>query len=160
MLLAGLSVEPAFASSGLNDLYIVNKDGDSNLATLTVTGSDNRLAVVQDHDGLAGANSLSVALDGDLNGGPLGSSFDGPLSGLGLSPGHIEQAGHDNAITVRVTGTSNLFAMSQAGSGNTLSAQITGSNNQVAVRQAGTGNFLSLIQNGNGNILSVVQQSR
>jgi len=160
MLLAGLSGEPALANSGLNDLYIVNNDGDSNLATLTVTGSDNLLSIVQRHDGLGGANSLSVNLDGDLNGGPLGSSFDGLVSGLGLTPGHIEQAGHGNAITVSVTGTSNLFAMSQMGSGNTLSASITGSNNQVAVRQAGAGNSVSLVQNGNGNILSVVQQSR
>lgn len=160
MLLAGLSDEPALASSGLNDLYIVNNDGDSNLATLTVTGSDNLLAIVQSHVGLGGANTLTVNLDGDLNGGPLGSAFDGPASGLGLTPGQIEQIGHDNVIALSVTGTSNLFAMSQMGSGNGLSALIIGSNNQVAVRQGGSGNSLSLVQNGNGNILSVVQQSR
>jgi len=156
-VLAVLAGQAALASNGL---YITTDDKEHNLADLTATGDGNALSIVQSYDGLGGANSLTVSLDGDLNGGPLGAAFGGLPARLGLVPGSVQQTGHGNTIGLAVTGSSNLFALSQIGVNNTVIGSIIGTNNQVAAVQRGTGNSLSFTQNGTGNMLSVVQQSR
>jgi len=156
-VLAGLTGQAALASNGL---YITTNDKEHNLADLTATGNGNALSIVQSYDGLGDANALTVSLDGDLNGGPLGAAFGGLPARLGLVPGSVQQTGHGNTIGLSVTGSSNLFAMSQIGVSNSVIGSIIGNNNQVAVIQRGMGNSLSFTQNGTGNMLSVVQQSR
>ena len=79
VVLAGLTGQ-ALAS---NDLYITGNDRENNLADLTATGSGNVLSVVQTYDGLGDGNALTVSLDGNLNGGPLGAAFGGGNVGHG-----------------------------------------------------------------------------
>jgi hypothetical protein len=148
------------AAEASNGLYIISDDDIRNVASLNANGSGNRVFVVQDHDGLSGANRLTLDIEGDLNGGPLNAYFGPLMPDLGLAPGRIKQIGHDNAMRISVTGSQNLFSMSQNGYGNQLTAVVTGNYNQAAVMQIGNGNSLSFTQNGNGNMLSVVQRSR
>jgi hypothetical protein len=158
LLAAGFATGSAHASNGL---YITNL-GDNllNVATATAEGSGNALWITQTHDQPGAANTLSIDLHGDLNGGPTGSVFGGSLTAsTGLIPGRVEQTGYGNAIGMHVTGSSNLFAITQIGASNTLTAMVNGNNNQAAVYQMGTGNALSYSQIGNGNMLSVVQRS-
>jgi hypothetical protein len=147
------------ARADTNSLSLMSEPELANVATLDVNGDYNRLQISQDFNGSGPGNSLSLRIDGDLNGGPLGTSFSAPLAAVGLSPGQISQSGSGNAMSIRVSGSGNLFAALQSGSSNMLTAAMIGHNNQASVAQYGSGNILSFTQNGTGNILSVVQRA-
>lgn len=157
-LISAVLLMPAGAANA-NELVLLNEDGLSNHALATMEGSGNRLEIVQQHTGGLGANSIIVAIHGDLNGGPLGASFSGAATRTGLQPGRLMQEGFNNAMTIAVNGSGNLFAASQIGSGNSLRGSITGNANQAAVMQTGIGNHAGFSQNGTGNIVSIVQRS-
>lgn len=148
------TVIPATAS---NEMILLNPDDLSSLATIDVTGSFNRLMIEQVTPANSATNSVRVAIVGDRNGGPEGSSFTG-IAGLnGLTPGQIIQRGFGNAVDIDVRGNDNLFAMSQIGNDNTVRGTIVGFGNQASISQAGNGNFASFSQNGMGNMISVRQ---
>lgn len=154
---AVLMSSAALASN--NPLYIVSNNDALNFAAIDFVGNDNSLSIEQDFNGQSGSNTVRGRITGDQN-GLIGSSFGGSLSlATGLVPGKITQSGHDNMISLQVTGNQNLFAMSQTGSFNTLTASMIGNNNQAAILQMGTGNYASFSQNGNGNMLSIVQRN-
>lgn len=141
-----------------NALVLLSPEDFGNRVQVSMAGNGNRLEVAQELTA-AGTNSIMASIQGDLNGGPLGASFSGPALRAGLRPGSLMQRGFNNAMTVDVTGTSNLFAFSQTGSGNSLHASITGHSNQAAVVQVGMNNYASFSQNGVGNIVSITQRS-
>jgi len=149
----------ATAATASNELVLLNQDVLLNQAQVDIAGAGNRLIISQEHTGGAGANIVTATINGDLNGGPLGASFTGAALASGLQPGTIVQSGFNNAMTIKVDGTSNLFAFSQNGSGNRLDASIAGYGNQAAVVQTGTDNYASFSQNGVGNIVSISQHS-
>jgi hypothetical protein len=155
-VLAGFAAQAVFADDGL----LVASNDLANVATLAISGNDNALSIDQDFDGVGGGNHLDLSITGDDNGGPLGAFFGGLPAETGLVPGSLFQSGHDNSMSIKVAGISNIFAASQLGVGNTLTAVIVGNNNEAAVSQTGNGNMLSFSQNGSGNMLSVVQRSR
>jgi hypothetical protein len=154
-----LIAAPAQASGGLYLTSDYHHADTANAADVTFDGDGSGLSILQSFDGRGGPNSLGVNIVGDLDGGPLHAAFDMPLAPSGLLPGQLSQTGHDNVMTVIVSGSQNFFAATQVGSHNLLTAMITGHNNQAAVSQAGSGNTLSFTQNGNGNRLTVIQRS-
>jgi hypothetical protein len=149
----------AGAASAANNLYIASNDEFANVALFNVTGSQNALAVTQNHRSGLGSNRLAITITGDLNGGPLSSTFAPTLAATGLRPGEIVQDGFANNASLEIDGHDNTFAISQVGSGNTLTASIVGNSNQAAIAQYGSGNSVTFTQNGFGNMLSVVQRS-
>lgn len=142
-----------------NDLILVNLDEFANAAIVNIEGNSNRLQIVQDHFGGAAGNTISVSIEGDLNGGPLDAEFTGAARRAGLEPGMLVQEGFGNAMSFRVNGSNNLFAAAQIGNSNTIDAFIQGSYNQASVMQVGNGNFAAFSQNGIGNIVSISQTS-
>jgi hypothetical protein len=153
-LLAGIT-----GAHATDDLYIVNNGNDANFVASSITGSDNSLYIDQTYDGTGLANQVKLNFTGDLNGGPLHSSFTGAAARSGLTAGNIVQVGNDNMVDLFIRGSSNLFASTQIGSSNALTAQITGNYNQAAVFQMGAGNTASVVQNGNGNSLTIIQRT-
>lgn len=147
------------AASASNELVLLSHDEFMNSAQIAIGGNDNRLVISQEHTGGIGFNSITTAITGDLNGGPLGSSFSGAALAGGLQPGTLRQSGFNNTMAITVEGTSNLFAFAQIGSGNMIRASITGHSNQAAVMQTGINNHASFSQNGIGNIVSISQVS-
>lgn len=156
LVAALLATAPAAANS--SNILILGQPNDANIFTADIVGNDNVLTILQEHEG-GGSNTIDISIEGDLNGGPAGSSFSGAAAFAGLTPGQISQRGHDNAMTIGVEGLGNLFAFSQDGSHNALTASIIGNYNQAAVSQIGMGNVVNFSQVGNGNMLSVVQRS-
>jgi hypothetical protein len=153
-LLAGIT-----AAQADDGLYIADNGNEGNLVSSEITGADNSLYVDQTYDGSGLRNQVKLTFAGDLNGGPLHSSFTGATARSGLAPGDIVQVGHDNLVDLFIRGNSNLFAAAQIGSANTLTAQITGNYNQTAVYQMGIGNVAAIVQNGNGNSLTIIQRA-
>jgi hypothetical protein len=147
---------PASASNGL---YITSNDELANAAKLSINGDGNVLSIYQAFNQGPLSNSLTLEIEGGMNGGPLGAVFSPSLSSTGLVPGQIIQSGSGNMIDMRVVGAANLFAVSQIGVGNALTASVVGNNNQSAVMQLGDGNTASFVQNGNGNMLTIVQRN-
>lgn len=151
-----ISAMPALAS---NDMILLNPDDLSNFATFDISGTSNRLVITQEHSGAGDRNAVDVSIIGDRNGGPVGVSFTGVATDVGLDPGSLLQSGFGNSIKARIEGDDNLFAVAQIGNNNSVEATIVGFSNQAAVSQIGNGNFTSLSQNGIGNIISVRQIS-
>ena len=151
----------AFAApaSAKNDLELLGDGNLNNITMIDFTGNGNRLEILQEFTGGTGSNTIRASIDGDFNGGPVGSSFSGAALLPGLEPGSLTQSGFDNAIAMNVEGSYNLFAFAQNGNGNRISATITGSNNQAAVLQEGTNNYAAFSQIGVGNLVSIVQRS-
>ena len=151
------------AAHATDGLYITNNNADeatSNLVAASITGNNNSLHIDQTYDGLGLGNQVRLTISGDLNGGPLQSTFTGRAASSGLTAGSIVQVGHDNMVDLFIAGSSNLFASTQIGGANTLTAQMIGNYNQTAVYQTGVGNTASVIQSGNGNSLTIIQRSQ
>ncbi len=132
------------------------------LTDLDVTGNDNVLNIVQD-GGLTGAdparpNTIAVMIDGDRNGGSADQWYSGP-SLPSLVPGTLIQSGLNNAISLSVTGSDNLFAVAQSGENNRVTGSVTGSFNQFAALQTGFGNSIGFSQTGQGNTIVVSQNT-
>lgn len=147
-----------------NTLTIVPNDVLVNLTSVVITGSGNVLQIVQTHGtSEAAANSVTIAIDGDLNGaGRLPSSVDPRglnLESADASGGLIVQSGDANMVSFSVTGTNNLFSLVQSGSGNSITGAMNGIGNMAGVHQIGQGNISAFSQNGNGNIVSISQTS-
>lgn len=160
LLIAAIAaILPVGMAHASNELVILTQSELLNVATLDVQGDFNRLEILQEHSGGIGSNTLDLAIQGDMNGGPLGAAFTGSALSTGLTPGTIVQRGFANAIAATVSGTGNLFAFSQIGSGNSLTASITGTENQAAVMQSGSHNHAAFTQSGIGNSVSIVQKS-
>lgn len=147
---------PAYAK---NDLVLLSESDLSNAMLVEISGDGNRLQILQERTGGTGTNTIDVTIAGDGNGGPLGSSFTGPGWQSGLQPGNLTQIGFDNAMTISVEGSHNLFAFSQSGNDNMLTASIAGFGNQAAVVQQGMHNHAGFSQNGIGNMISITQIS-
>lgn len=143
----------------MNELILISSDPLQNVATLELTGSSNRLQIVQEHFGGGSGNSIALTIDGDFNGGPLGAEFTGAARLAGLQPGSLTQRGYGNSMTFDVIGSHNLFAAAQIGNNNVINAAITGSYNQASVMQVGNNNFVGFSQTGFGNTVSVMQTS-
>lgn len=125
-----------------------------------IVGQNNALFIEQTkQSGLAANNRIEVLIDGDLNGGPTGATFSSNASVLGLTPGTIRQDGFDNAISLSVTGSQNLFAFLQEGTANVIDARVLGTGNEASVMQLGQANHLSFSQSGTSNSLTVRQRS-
>ena len=152
-----LAASPASAA---NDVLLRDPDNLDNLATLNISGDLNVLMIEQTLTGGSDANSVTVSVSGNRNGGPQGSSFTGTPAQSGLTPGALIQSGFGNVMTVSVTGDDNLFAFSQVGNRNNIQATMIGYSNQAAVSQVGNGNFASFTQNGVGNMVNIRQISR
>jgi len=155
---AALFLAPS-AATAKNKLIVLNNDQFLNKAYVAVEGGSNALEIVQEHTGGAGANTLTAKINGDFNGGPLGSSFTGTAQSTGLRPGTLTQSGFNNSMNLAVNGSHNLFAFAQIGSGNVLHASVTGHSNQAAVLQSGNNNHAVFSQNGTGNLVSITQRS-
>lgn len=155
ILVAGVVLASAPAQAS-NELLILTQHELSNSLMLDVNGSFNAVSVLQAHNGLGAANMIDLNINGDFNGGPLGASFTGSATSVGLTPGSITQSGLDNHIT----GSHNLFAFAQEGSGNRLTASISGIANQAAVSQTGLNNVVGFSQSGIDNMISISQTSR
>jgi hypothetical protein len=160
LALAAIVLFAGITAAQANDgLYIATNGNESNFVAAAITGNDNSLYIDQTYDGSGLTNQVKLNITGDLNGGPLHSSFTGAARSSGLTPGEIVQVGHDNLVDLFIKGSSNLFSSTQIGSANTLTAQITGNYNQAAVYQSGVGNTASIFQNGNGNSVTIIQRS-
>jgi len=156
--LAGLALS-SHAALAANNIDLLTVDETANTAHYQVDGDNNRLQIMQDSSGFSSGNTLTLAIKGDLNGGPLRARFSGAALLPGLQPGSIVQRGEGNSIAMEVLGSNNLFAVAQNGSGNMLTASIVGSANQASVSQVGNANVASFSQNGTGNIVSIMQRS-
>jgi hypothetical protein len=152
-------VAPLQAAHAANDWILRSNDDLLNSVAVEIEGDFNRLQIVQDHMGGGGANTLTVNIDGDFNGGPLGAKFTGAALLPGLTPGSLTQRGYGNTMSFDVSGSHNLFAAAQMGNSNTIMASITGTANQASVMQSGNNNFVAFSQNGIGNTVSVMQTS-
>ena len=158
--LATLALLAGITAAQANDgLYITDNGNEGNLVSSAINGDDNSLYIDQSYDGSGLRNQVKLTFAGDLNGGPLHSTFTGATARSGLTPGNIVQVGHDNVVDLFIKGNSNLFAATQIGSANTLTAQITGNYNQSAVYQMGVGNTAAIVQNGTGNSLTIIQRA-
>ena len=160
ILVAGASLIAGQASA--DGLYLTSDyhaADAANIASVAIRGDDNALWLGQSFDRAGGTNSLSIDITGALNGGPLESAFQGMPAVTGLVAGQLLQSGHNNMMSITLTGSQNLFAVSQVGSYNMVTSTLTGNFNQAVVSQSGSGNSLSFTQNGNGNRLTVVQRS-
>jgi hypothetical protein len=155
MIGAGLLAAPALASN--NQLLLLSQEHFANRAIVSIEGSENRLAIVQEHFGGADGNVINASISGDLNGGSEGASFSAPVARLGLQPGRLQQSGYANLMNVDISGSSNLFAFAQSGSNNSISAAMRGTGNQAAVMQVGIGNHAHFSQTGVGNMISISQ---
>lgn len=149
----------AHTASAKDELVVLTENDLFNVATVEMGGDGNRLQILQEHTGRMGANTIEATIVGAGNGGPLGSSFTGAALQSGLQPGSLVQVGFDNAMTISVEGSHNLFAFAQTGSGNRLSASVTGLGNRAAVAQYGINNRAGFSQNGTGNMISITQIS-
>ena len=158
VLVAGVVLASAPAQAN-NELVILPQPEFSNSLMLDMSRSLNAVSVLQPHQGPGAAKVIDVSIEGDFNGGPLGTSFTGAASSVGLTSGSITQSGFDNHITASVTGSRNLFAFAQDGGGNRLTASISGIANQAAVSQTGFNNVVGLSQSGIGNMISISQTS-
>lgn len=160
ILVAGAGLFAGQASA--DGLYLTadyHSASTANVASVAISGDDNALFVSQNFDHAGGANSLSIDIAGTLNGGPTEAAFRGLPAAVALVPGQLLQSGHNNMMSITLTGSQNLFAVSQMGSYNGVTSTVTGNYNQAIVSQTGSGNNLSFVQNGNGNRLTVVQRS-
>ena len=75
----------------------------------------------------------------------------------GLTPGRISQSGFLQALTLEISGQSNLFAAVQSGEGNTITGSIKGQLNQAAIIQTGYRNTASFMQVGQQNSIVIRQ---
>lgn len=139
--------------------YLVQAEGLSNSLGIGIAGDANLLVIFQDHFGGLAENALSVSIIGDRNGGPSGRTFAPSLTGPGLTPGTLVQAGSGNTMAVEIEGSDNLFGFAQIGTGNSLTASVSGTYNQAVVYQSGDGNTVGFSQNGIGNMLLISQRS-
>jgi hypothetical protein len=156
--LAMLVTTGAAVAATTNDITISRSPLESNMLTKLIEGSGNVLSIDQTAPlGATSPNSMSVSIDGDLNGGS--AAFTGAALFSGLQPGSLMQEGEGNTMALSVIGSQNLFAMVQKGSFNAIDAHISGTGNQAAVIQAGMNNHLAFSQSGTGNIISVSQTS-
>lgn len=131
----------------------------ANALSVGLDGDGNGLSISQTYSGSGAGNSIGVDITGDLNGGPLEAVFAPFTAVVGLAPGALIQSGYDNAMSITVHGSQNLFAAQQSGNDNSLTAAVTGNRNEAAIAQIGSGNTLSFTQSGNGNMLTVIQRS-
>jgi hypothetical protein len=159
LFVCAAAVAPLQAAHAANEWVLMSNDNSLNSATVEVQGDSNTLHIVQDHLGAGGANTLSVTIDGDFNGGPLNAEFSGAALLPGLAPGSLIQRGYGNSMSFEVSGSHNLFAAAQIGNNNAILASITGTANQASVMQNGNNNFVAFSQNGIGNTVSVTQTS-
>jgi len=158
ILLAALATVGTDAARADSSLGIASDDL-ANFAALDFSGNGNGLSIAQSFDHAGAGNRLSGSVTGDEN-GLTGGVFAPALAALGLLPGQLIQSGHDNQISLTVSGSQNIFAASQLGSANALTASIIGNNNQAVILQVGAGNVVSFSQSGTANSLSVVQRSQ
>lgn len=148
----------AFAVNPASANTLLSVDAFGNRANVTMDGNANRLVI--DQSAFSGElNSINLTIAGDLNGGPEGKSFSGPLAASPLTPGMLSQTGSGNRMNLAVLGSNNLFAFAQTGTGNALTASITGQNNQASVVQVGMNNIAGFSQSGIGNMVSITQRS-
>jgi hypothetical protein len=155
---AALFAWPAQGALAANDINILTMDDVSNVLRLHIEGDNNALQIDQENPG-GPANSITLNIEGDLNGGPLGARFTGAALTPGLQPGTLVQKGYGNSISFDVTGSSNLFAVAQLGNRNMVTASISGSANQASIMQVGNGNVAGFSQAGIGNTVSIMQRS-
>lgn len=153
--LAG-GLQPAHAT---NDLVLLSNDEFLNIVTSEIEGTGNRLVIDQHSTGQTPGNTITLDIDGDFNGGPLGSHFTGAALAPGLAPGSLTQIGFGNTMSFEVRGSYNLFAALQDGNDNVITGSIVGSNNQASVSQVGNNNFVGFSQTGIGNTVSITQTS-
>lgn len=158
LFIAALLTSGASADTNTNKLQITSApDSEFNYQ---IVGQNNALFIEQTKQGgLAANNRIEVLIDGDLNGGPTGAVFSSNASVLDLTPGTIRQDGFDNAISLSVTGSQNLFAFLQEGTANVIDARVLGTGNEASVMQLGQANHLSFSQSGTSNSLTVRQRS-
>ena len=142
----------------INDFVLITNDPLQNVALLEVEGIGNVLRIDQQHGGGA-ANTVTLNIRGDFNGGAPGASFTGAALLPGLQPGSLVQRGNGNSMSFDVIGSHNLFAASQIGDSNIITGSISGSYNQASVMQAGNNNFVGFSQTGFNNTISVSQTS-
>lgn len=140
-----------------NEVFLIRSGDLVNVSLLAVEGSFNTLRIEQLHTGLGAANSVSLEVKGNRNGGPVGAEFSPVAAKSGLKPGSVVQSGFGNEVSMTVRGEDNLFAIGQVGNNNVVFGQVSGSHNQSAIMQTGNNNFASFTQNGIGNIVSVRQ---
>lgn len=166
-------------SGGNDNQFGFRQNGDSNEAiNIRITGNGNHLGVNQNGT----ANGLDLGrIDGDDNVIGLkqngtenlakvnvdGSSNVGfhdftTGNGLGLTAGLLEQSGSFNEVSLRVSGSNNVFASLQSGllgSGddNKITARQLGDWNEAAVKQLGDSNAATVTQGGSFNDANVSQ---
>lgn len=148
----------AFVANPAAANALLTVDTFGNRSNVTVEGDGNRLVIEQSAFN-GELNAINLTITGDLNGGPEGRTFTGPLAASPLTPGTLSQTGSGNRMDMVVLGSNNLFAFAQAGTGNALTASITGQGNQASVVQVGMNNIAGFSQSGIGNMVSITQRS-
>ena len=193
-ILAGISSKYGFSQVGdSNDIHVaiegaapgedaianetaVFQKGDTNYASIIVSGSNNAAALREEGDRnrialtQTGAfNVATIAIRGDDNNtGP--ASLFGPAALLAasfaefdLAPGAIAQTGLGpsrgaaNAIGLEVNGAANAFSLYQRGAANSITGSIGGDGNALAVVQLNAGNSALVAQPGSGNSFALRQ---
>lgn len=150
------STAPTWAESDINDGIRLTQAEQGNrlmIASDATSGPD------QQANSKATGNRMTVEIFGNDNGG-LGQPWGAPPFDAGFpAPRRIIQTGQDNAITLRVRGERNRFAISQSGADNVATGRITGAHNSAAVVQQGHGHQAVFTQNGRDNTLAITQTS-
>lgn len=121
---------------------------------ILIEGEDNTLNIETESD-----NSLTLAIDGRLNGGFGETWTQSPIFDDMPAPGTIVQTGFGNALDLAILGTRNLFSVLQSGQNNTVNGFISGTNNAASVSQVGSYNVASFSQIGTRNSLAISQTS-
>lgn len=139
--------------------YITQNGGDTNSATISLTGDGNGAASAGGQGsfttgrGAAAVNLQSNYVSGVLQQG-TDNQVDYVVNGGDSNQFGFEQRGTGNlAVDILITGNSNELAVYQNGTSNTLElSSIAGDDNIIGLRQLGTDNVASVDVSGDRNV--------